>query len=179
MHRIIVLIALFGLLFDSVQAHAYELNFLNLTYGAESSDIEINATISQNGMMTLNSFLYKPIADYYMQVTISFDDGTGNYGNTFINKTIDICKFFSTPTYEPIIQLYYKALMKHENNFPTICPIVGPAYYYLRNVEISSMPVPPIVPGNNAYVHINYLMKENQQFKSLASGKVFINFRKL
>lgn len=41
------------------------------------------------------------------------------------------------------------------------------------------MPVPPYVPGNNAYIFTNLMIKEGQQFKNLAGGKTFINFKKL
>lgn len=54
------------------------------------------------------------------------------------------------------------------------------AYYFIRNVALSAMPVPPYIPGSNAYIHINFLMKDkDQQLKVLSSGKTFINFKKL
>lgn len=101
------------------------MSLVNLTYGVLSNDVEFNMTINQEGQMTLNTFLPKPSSDYYVRVIVSFDDGNGEYSNLFLNKTIELCKFLSTPSYETLIQLYYKALLKYENNIPTQCPIGG------------------------------------------------------
>lgn len=101
------------------------MSLVNLTYGVLSNDVEFNMTISQEGLMTLNSILHKESSDYYVQVIVSFDNGNGEYSNLFLNKTIEVCKFLTTPSYETLIQLYYKTLLKYENNIPAICPIGG------------------------------------------------------
>lgn len=101
------------------------MNLVNLTYGVLSTDVEFNMTINQEGLMTVNTFLHKESSEYYAQVIVSFDDGNGKFSNTFLNKTIEICKFLTTPSYETLMQLYYKALMKYENNIPSICPLGG------------------------------------------------------
>lgn len=101
------------------------MSLVNLTYGSTSNELELNITINQRGMLTLNAFLQKESSDYYSQVLVAFDDGTGTFSGVFLNKTIDVCKFLSTPSYETLIQLYYKALIKHENNLPAACPIGG------------------------------------------------------
>lgn len=80
-------------------------------------------TINQDGLMTLNAVLHKESSDFYHQVLVAFDDGTGQYRNVMLNQTLDVCKFLTTPTYEPLLQLYYKQLIKHENNIPTSCPL--------------------------------------------------------
>lgn len=176
------------------------MSLVNLTYGAESSDVELNITINQKGMLSLNSFLHKESSDYYMQVAIAFDEkDDGKFESIFLNKTVDICKFLSTPSYETLLQIYYKAVLKYENNLPTQCPIGGKVsrflfylsywlikrffcqtYYYIRNLDLTVMSIPPYLPGSNAYIHIYFLLKENnEQFKYLSGGKSFLNFKKL
>lgn len=101
------------------------MNLVNITYGVLSNDVQLNFTINQEGLMTIHSFLHKESADYHFQVIVAFEDVNGMYSNTFLNKTIAVCKFLTTTSYEPLIQLYYKALKKYDNNFPNGCPIGG------------------------------------------------------
>lgn len=102
--------------------HVYEMNLVNLTYGVVSTDLDFNMTVNQEGLMTMNAFLYKTSSDFYVHLIVSFDNGDGKFANVFLNKTVEVCKFLSTPSYETLIQLYYKELMKHENNIPASCP---------------------------------------------------------
>lgn len=107
------------------------MNLVNLTYNVLSTDVEYNMTINQQGQMTINTFLPKESSEYYMQVIVSFDDGSGKFTNMFLNKTVEICKFLSTRSYETFMQLYYKKLMKYENNIPTVCPLGGSVSTFL------------------------------------------------
>lgn len=101
------------------------MNLVNLTYGVESDDVEFNMTISQKGLLSMYTFLHKESSNYFIQVAVMFDEGNGKYDNVYLNKTIDLCKFLSTPSYEELIQIYYKILLKYENNFPSNCPMGG------------------------------------------------------
>lgn len=180
---------------------SYDLNLVNLTYGVESDDVEFNMTINQKGLLSMNTFLHKQSRDYFMQIVIAFDEGNGKFDHIYLNKTVDMCKFLSTPSYETLIQIYYKKMLKYENNFPTECPIGGGVsiflflqyslyllnfwlfyqnYYYLRNLEINSLSLPPNVPGSNAYIYLYFLLKEDtDKFKYLSGGKTFINLTKM
>lgn len=98
---------------------------VNFTYGSLSNQFELNVTVNMAGLMTANINLHEKSSDYYVQLIVAFNDDTGNFGNVFLNRTIDVCKFLSTPSYEALVQLYYKQLLKHENNIPKACPIGG------------------------------------------------------
>lgn len=101
------------------------MGLVNLTYGVLSNDLQFNMTLSQEGLLNIHSYLSKESSDYYAQLIVSFDDGNGTFSNALIDKTIEVCKFLSTPTYESLIQLYYKQMIKYENNLPVACPIGG------------------------------------------------------
>lgn len=106
--------------------HVYEMSLVNITYASLSNeDVQLNFTINQEGLMSIHAFVHKQSEDYYLQLIVAFEDDKGMFSNTFLNKTITVCKFLSTPSYEPLIQLYYKTLKKFDNNIPDGCPIGG------------------------------------------------------
>lgn len=59
---------------------------------------------------------------YYAKVIIKLESSNGNYDLELINKTMYTCDFFNNPKYEPIAQVFYRALTK-SGTFVNRCPI--------------------------------------------------------
>lgn len=50
------------------------------------------------------------------------ESGNGVYDMEIVNRTINLCEFFINPRYEPIIQVFYKAVSRNAV-VPSSCPV--------------------------------------------------------
>lgn len=64
----------------------------------------------------------KILPDMFVQFEFYVDSGSGKYEMEIANRTINICRLFREPRYEPILQILYKLVIQH-GNFPKRCPI--------------------------------------------------------
>lgn len=61
--------------------------------------------------------------DVYTEVSLVVDLNDKNvYDFDVVRRSIDTCRLFKEPTYEPVIQFLYKQFLNN-GNFPTECPI--------------------------------------------------------
>lgn len=73
----------------------------------------------------------------------------------FINKTINICKFFQQSSTSVILKLIYEEMTKKGLNVHS-CPLeVGS--YYSRGFHVSDNRFPPIVPSGRVFMKIEHL----------------------
>ncbi len=97
--------------------------FTNSAYNYANDAAEANATLSADGSIT---FFAKPLVEVkqiFLTVVIKFsNDGSENFDIDFMNKTINLCKMFYNPRYEPLIQLVVK-IISVKVRLPQRCPV--------------------------------------------------------
>lgn len=84
--------------------------------------IEVNSSISTNGSMSMFMNVLQNVPQFYAKVKITLESSNGTHDLELINKTLNACEFLNNPKYEPIVQVFYKALTK-SGNFLKRCPV--------------------------------------------------------
>lgn len=64
----------------------------------------------------------KPVQRPFARFEVFVDSGNGLIDLKYINKTIDMCRFFREKTYMPFLQIIYRTVVD-QGNYPTSCPI--------------------------------------------------------
>lgn len=124
----------------------------------------------------------------WVRVLVNFEEHDGRFV-TFTNKTVNFCKLLSSSRYEPLIKIFYEALLDISPTIVRRCPIqkvgvrVGfkmlqgnqkkmfrsfqQKLYYMPILKFETDKVPPIWPETKIYVKIEYLSKENGHLKDI------------
>lgn len=123
----------------------YTVQFKNVTSYSLNDICQINSSISNANSISVFVNVGRTIPSYYTKSLIKIETSDGIYGLELINKTLDTCKFFDDPTYEPIVQVFYRELTR-TGTFPKRCPI--------EKVWISKFSV--VYSISNCFPHRNY-----------------------
>lgn len=76
--------------------------------------------MSSSGAISVFLNAHQNLGHLYAKVLINIESSNGDL--VLANKTVDSCEFFKNPRYEPILQVFYKALTR-TGTFPKRCPI--------------------------------------------------------
>lgn len=107
----------------------FRIEVTNVSTASYVNFTQMNSSISTNGALSMYMNILQDISDVYAKIEILIASSSGNYDLELVNKTIHVCEFFRNRRYEPIVQLFYKAMTK-TGSFPHSCPI--------RKVKIAS-----------------------------------------
>ncbi len=101
------------------------MKFLNLTLDYTKDFGSANGSLSDDGALFLYVTPSQDVHQAYLNFGVKFStDGSDNFQNSFLNKTINFCKLLSEPRYEPLIALGYKIVLKMQNTqLPERCPL--------------------------------------------------------
>lgn len=84
--------------------------------------VVMNSSISTDGSMSMFINVLQNVPQLYVKVKITLESSDGIYDLELINKTFNVCEFLNNPKYEPIVQVFYRALTK-SGTFAKRCPI--------------------------------------------------------
>lgn len=88
-----------------------------------TSKIQLNISITDTGGIGLFINLTEDLHGLYTSVNLAVDlNNQDEYDFVIVKRTVDCCKLFKDPTYEPVIQLLYKFFLD-SGHFPTNCPV--------------------------------------------------------
>lgn len=98
------------------------MNPSNISSTVYSDKYVVNASVSKNALnlyFQINEDLSHPMAsvEIYLEST-----DNGQYNIELMNRTIDLCTFFSNKFYEPLIQIIF-GILKQYGDFPDSCPV--------------------------------------------------------
>lgn len=94
----------------------------NVTCESFDNAIEMNATLSTSGAMTIFVEVLDEINNVFGQAEVFIDSGTGRYDFEVLNRLVDFCQFFRNKRYEPLLQIFYKIFVEN-GSWPKSCPI--------------------------------------------------------
>lgn len=101
----------------------YRIHSTKSVYESLTNKMFVNATVSKVKGVTIYLDVLQDFNELYTDVSLVVDLNDKNvYDFDVVRRTIDTCKLFKEPTYEPVIQFLYK-LFLNSGNFPTECPI--------------------------------------------------------
>lgn len=101
----------------------YRIQSTKTVYESLTDKLFLNASVSKIKGLTIYIDLLEDFNEIYTEVSLVLDLNNKNeYDFDVVRRTIDTCRLFKDPTYEPVIQYLYK-LFLNSGNFPTECPI--------------------------------------------------------
>lgn len=100
----------------------FKIEITNLSTYSLVNYMESNSSISKQNSVSIYINVLKYLTEIYAKVTVIITSANGNYSSVLFNKTIDCCEFLKNPKYEPIVQVFYRALTIN-GSFPKNCPI--------------------------------------------------------
>lgn len=106
---------------DNIQ-RPYEVKIRNQSIYSIDDNVIVNSTLYSNGSLDVNMEITKPFPEMFVRSEMYLDSGLGKYELEILNKTINMCRIFQDPRYEPLLQLVYKIILQY-GNFPKRCPI--------------------------------------------------------
>lgn len=85
--------------------------------------IQLNISITETGGLNLYINIKKDLHALYTTVNLAVDlSENDEYDFDVVKRTVDCCKLFKDPTYEPVVQFLYKIFLD-SGHFPTNCPV--------------------------------------------------------
>lgn len=97
----------------------------------------MNASVSRIKGLTIYLDVLEEFNEIYTEVSLVVDLNDKNeYDFDVVRRTINTCRLFKEPTYEPVVQYLYK-LFLNSGNFPTECPIKKVYLHKMRFVRRS------------------------------------------
>lgn len=134
--------------------------YSNLAYDCVTGYGDVNASLSADGSL---SFYVKPLIDIdRLFVALRVDicaDGSDDFNIDFMNKTVNVCKFFQNRRYEPLLQLTYK-IISAKIILPKRCPIKK----VLQTANIQIFSLTKFLIFQNDLFHANNFIFETDQF---------------
>lgn len=84
---------------------------------------ELNISITESGGLSLYINLKEDLHNIYTTVNLAVNLHTDDeYDFDLVKRTVDCCKLFKDPSYEPVVQFFYKIFLEN-GHFPTDCPV--------------------------------------------------------
>lgn len=101
----------------------YRIQSTKAVYESFSDKFLLNVTIDRIKGLTVYLNLLEEFNELYTDVSLVVDLNNKNeYDFDVVRRTINTCRLFKEPTYEPVVQFLYKLFLGN-GNFPTKCPI--------------------------------------------------------
>ncbi len=101
----------------------YRIHSSKAVYENFSDKMLLNVSVSKLKGLTVYLNLVEDFNELYTDVSLLVDINDKNdYDFDVVKRTINTCRLFKEPTYEPVIQYLYKLFLS-SGNFPTDCPI--------------------------------------------------------
>lgn len=110
----------------------YRVQSTKTVYESFTDKMFVNASASKAKGLSVYVNLVEEFTELFTDVSLVVDLNDNNeYDFDLVRRTIDTCRLFKEPTYEPVIQFLYK-LFVDGGNFPTDCPIKKVATFSLE-----------------------------------------------
>lgn len=101
----------------------YAIQSTKAVYENLSDRLLLNASVNVLKGLTIYLNVFEEFDELYTEVSLMVDINDKNdYDFDVVRRTINTCRLFKDPTYEPVIQYLYKLFLAR-GNFPTDCPI--------------------------------------------------------
>ncbi|KAJ6640897.1 hypothetical protein Bhyg_05830, partial [Pseudolycoriella hygida] len=100
----------------------YEVRFSNTSSYSIDINNSFSSTLDADGSLDAEWIVSKNMPEMLYHIELYLDSGSGKYEMELLNKTINLCRLFREPRYEPLFQIIYKMILQY-SNYPTKCPI--------------------------------------------------------
>lgn len=95
---------------------------LNVSSTVFSDKYDLNVTLIKN-VLTIYFRVNEDVADPIIWAEVFFQSlDTGQYNVEVMNRTIDMCIFYTNKLYEPLIQILFQIMQKY-GDIPNSCPL--------------------------------------------------------
>lgn len=83
----------------------------------------MNASLTSQGALNMYIRSLKDIKNVFATIVVKFSSNhSNNFDIDYMNKTVNVCKLFHNPRYEPLLKLGYKIISK-DVHLPQRCPV--------------------------------------------------------
>lgn len=83
----------------------------------------MNASIADSGLFNIYVEFLKTIRKPFMHTELYLESDRGNYDMELINRTTDLCEFYKTKTFKPLVQLILKSFESYLPHWYKSCPV--------------------------------------------------------
>ncbi|XP_037024582.1 uncharacterized protein LOC119066304 [Bradysia coprophila] len=166
------------LLINPTSGTIYQIQSTKAVYESLTDKVLVNATVSKLTGLTVYLNVFEEFAELLTDVSLMVDLNDRNtYDFDVVRRTINTCRLFSEPTYEPVVQFLYK-LFLNSGNFPRECPI-RKGLYYIKDMKADPKNLPQMMAGKKAILNIKHLATINEKMTLLVYYEVHFGVERL
>lgn len=95
----------------------------NVTVESHSPKCRINNSFADTGTFSVNVEFLKRIRNPFMHTDLYLESDNGKLDMELLNSTVDLCQFYRTKRFKPVVQLILKLFEEHFTHWFKSCPV--------------------------------------------------------